>query len=460
MALLIPIVNAYSKIRSLLAASQARGIKIKISLLGLTMLKLLSVGSGFLLVPMALNYLDPIKYGIWLTLGSIIGWVAFFDLGLSNGLRNKLGEALSRDDLHLARTLVSTALVILCGISALIYLLFWIINPFLDWLLILNAPFSMATEINFVVIAIFSFFTLKFATGLIVTVLVTDQRSALAESINTVGTLLSLIIVYFLTMITKNSLLYFAVAISATTALVPLLASIWFFKHGYRKMAPAFRYVDFSHIKGLGGKGLQFFGIQVAALILFTTDNIIIAQIFGPADVVPYNVAYKVFSIVIIAFGIVMTPFWAAYNEAYVKKDFLWIKRTTNKILAIWVGLFFSVLIIFFLSENIYHFWIGDELAIPISLSFFMAVFVLVQTFNMIFVTFIFSTGRLHIQIYIALIAALANIPLSYLFGKTLELGPAGVILATAVCGAPNLLLAPIQYYKLIHGRAKGIWGK
>ena len=113
---------------------------------------------GLVLIPMTLGYLGPVKYGVWLTLGSIVGWAGFFDLGLSNGLRNKLGEALAKDDIQLAKSLVSTTLIMLSGIGGFIYLIFWLINPLLNWLEILTAPASMAVELHLVVIIVFSFF--------------------------------------------------------------------------------------------------------------------------------------------------------------------------------------------------------------------------------------------------------------------------------------------------------------
>jgi O-antigen/teichoic acid export membrane protein len=57
-------------------------------------LKVLNVAIQFLFVPILLGYLSPIKYGVWVTIGSVINWLYFFDVGLGNGLRNRLAEAL------------------------------------------------------------------------------------------------------------------------------------------------------------------------------------------------------------------------------------------------------------------------------------------------------------------------------------------------------------------------------
>lgn len=47
---------------------------------------------------------------------------------------------------------------------------------------------------------------------------------------------------------------------------------------------------------------------------------------FGPDQVTIYNLSYKYFSVLIMAFSIVISPLWSAITEAYVRKDFKWFK--------------------------------------------------------------------------------------------------------------------------------------
>ena len=77
------------------------------------------------LVPLTLHYLNPTKYGIWLTLTSIIAWFGFFDVGLGNGLRNKLAEARAKKDYSLARTYVSTTYAIITSIAIVLTIVFF-----------------------------------------------------------------------------------------------------------------------------------------------------------------------------------------------------------------------------------------------------------------------------------------------------------------------------------------------
>lgn len=48
-------------------------------------------------VPIVLNYLGDYKYGVWASILSILSWISYFDLGIGNGLRNRLSEAIASD---------------------------------------------------------------------------------------------------------------------------------------------------------------------------------------------------------------------------------------------------------------------------------------------------------------------------------------------------------------------------
>ena len=440
--------------------AKIRDIKIKKNIIGLSLVRVMSMLLGFFMVPLTLSYLDNTKYGIWLTLSSVIGWVVILNIGLGSSLQNKLGEAWANGDNKLARTYVSTTYALLIGIILIGNIVFWLINPFLNWAEILNIEKNMLTEINPLVIIVFSFFTFRLVSNLITTILAADQRPALSNFIAFLASLLSFGIIYILTLTTNNSLILLGSSLCVITAVVPFIASIWFFKNDYHTISPSFKFIDFSKIKILFGQGIQFFLLQAASIILSMTDMIIIVQLYGPDEVVPYNIAFKLFGYVIIFFGILTTPFWAAYNEAYNQHDFAWIERVTNKLLKIWVFVMLGVLLLIGISGYIYHIWIGDQVLIPKSLSLFMGIYVIIQTMNSIFSTFIFATGKIRVLTISAIFVGTINIPLCFIFAKTLEFGLSGIIMSTAVCALFNLTLGFIQYFKIIKNQDKGIWSK
>jgi O-antigen/teichoic acid export membrane protein len=447
-------------LKSFFTKGHERSIKTKKNILISIAIKCVSIAVSFLLIPLTLNYLNPVKYGIWLTLMSVIGWFAFFDIGLGNGLRNKLAEALARDDKEMARTYISTSYAVLSIIISMVYLVFIFVFPFISWNKILNTPYEMNAEINKLIFIVFSFFCLQFIIKLISMILKADQRSAISGGINTLASVLSLIIVFILTKTTQGSLLWLSVGISVANIIAPLIVTIWFFSTDYKHLIPSIKYVKFSCAKDLMGIGFLFFIMQLAALILFSTDSFIIDQLYGPEEVTPYNIAFKYFSLITMGFAVVTTPFWTAYTDAYHKQDFIWIKRITRKLSLLWVALVFVVIAMILFSNYFYEIWIGNSIKIPLLLSVSMGIWVLISTWTSIFGNFLSGVGKIRLSLYHSFAMIIINIPLSVFLAKYLNLGSTGVIIGTCICVLPQVFLHPIQYKKIINNKAKGIWGK
>lgn len=98
--------------------------------------------------------------------------------------------------------------------------------------------------------------------------------------------------------------------------LVFFVSSLWFFNGKYKVYRPTLKLVDFNKAKDIFTLGLKFFVIQIAAILLYQTNNIIISQLLGPAEVTPYNIAFKYFSILSMIFMIILSPFWSAFTDA------------------------------------------------------------------------------------------------------------------------------------------------
>jgi O-antigen/teichoic acid export membrane protein len=436
------------------------GSKIKKNILLLLLIKALGFFIGIFMVPLTLAYIEPTKYGVWLTLSSIVGWLGLLDIGLGNGLRNKLGDAWAKSNNDLARTFVSTTYASLVLIVLLANIIFWIVNPFLDWTSILKVKTSLLNEVKLLVIIVFTLFTIRMITGLILTILSVDHRPAFADFLVFTGSFLTLLVIYILTLTTKNSLLLMGIGLSIFSPLVPLIASIWLFNKDYRHISPSFSYIDFKKVKGLVGQSVQFFLLQIASLILSMTDMIIISRLYGPEEVVPYNISYRLFGYVFVLFHMVITPFWAAFNEAYNKQDFIWVRKVIYKLIKIWFIVSLGVILLILISGYIYPIWIGTKIFIPQQLSFFMGILVILQSFNAIFSTFIFSTGKLRVLTILAIFVGLLNIPLCYILAETFYFGVSGIILATIICTLLNAVFGFIQYKKIITQKDAGIWAK
>ena len=435
-----------------------RSIDIKKNILVLSFVRICSIAISLFIVPITIHYVNPTRYGIWLTLSSIVGWFSFFDIGLGNGLRNKFAESVAKGDSEMARIYVSTTYAILCIVIAIVLIIFLFINPFLNWSRLLNAPSDMAGELSLLALIVFVFFCIQFVLKLITTILTANQEPAKASIFELIGTVISVSIIYILTKTTSGNLIYLGTVFSVAPVLVFISSSIWFYTHKYKKYAPAIKYVRFKFARDLMTLGFKFFFLQIAALILYQTSNIIIAQLFGPEQVTPFNIAYKYFGIITMAFTIFIMPFWSAFTEAWTKKDILWIKNIMKKLVFIWIFLSIATIIMFIFSDFIFRIWIGKELKVPIKISAVVAVYVIINSWCGIFSHFLNGVGKIKLQLYSGLLSALINIPLAVFLGK--HFGVSGVVLSTCILGIISAIWSPIQYMKIINEKARGIWNK
>ena len=85
--------------------------------------KAISIICSMLIVPITIEYLNPTRYGVWLTVSSIIAWIGNFDLGLGNGLRNRFADAKAKGDTELARKYVSTTYLTMSVIMVILFLI-------------------------------------------------------------------------------------------------------------------------------------------------------------------------------------------------------------------------------------------------------------------------------------------------------------------------------------------------
>ncbi len=440
--------------------SDARGKRVYAHILYSALLKIINAIVSFVVVPLYLTYLTEVSFGIWLTVSAVLNWFNFFDLGMGNGLRNKFAEARAKDDDGLAKKYVSTTYVLLAGISSAMLLIFLIFNLFVDWSVIFAAPTELKEEVNLMVAALAILFCPQFVAQLIKMVVTADQRPAVANLMNSIVNVLQLSGLFLLSQFVEPSLFTLAVVMGGINLLIPIIANFVFFSGSYRKFAPSMRHVDMKHAKGLMGLGFSFFILQGAALVVFMTDNLIITQVLGPDEVPAYNIAFRYFNLATVFFGLVTAPFWSAFTDAYVKKEFDWISKMIRRLLYLWGAFALLCVVLYFLAPWVYKIWIGDKLEIPNMLNAIMALWAILTTGLSIFGTFLSGVGKLKISLRHAVLVMIINIPLSIYLAQFSILGSAGVMLASVIGLSLRIWFQPLQTFRILKGTAKGNWNK
>lgn len=425
-----------------------RSVKAKKNILGLFLIKGYSIVINLILIPLTLSLLDEYKYGVWITLFTLLSMIQIFDIGIGNGLRNKFSEAIAKNDFITAQQYVSTGYIIMGAITLLLIVLFIIPWLVIDWSYIFNVDNSLANEISFLVGTTFVLTAIQFSLKLITTLLTASHKPAVSAGIFAISnTFILLLFIAFKVEISDN-IVAIGTIYSAVPLLILLVSSFILFNGKLKLIKPKFSMFNKEKVNDLFNLGMKFFVIQIAVLVIFQTDSLIISHTLSPTEVTPYNIAFRYFGIITILSGIVMTPFWSAFTEAHAKGDFSWIKTIIIKQLKLLIPAVIIIVIMLLLANLIIPIWLGKEINISWTLLIGMAIFSVISIWNNIFSFFLNGISKTKTQMITSVIGTIINIPLSIYLA--LKLGVGGVIIATFVSLLFFAVFGSIETFKYL----------
>ncbi|MGC8979634.1 MAG: hypothetical protein ACP5K4_09995, partial [Caldisericum sp.] len=277
---------------------------------------------------------------------------------------------------------------------------------------------------------------------------------------NFLSQLLILILIYTSSQYFHGNLLILGLIFSVSPIVIFLLSSFFFFSVKAKIYLPSLSFIKPELFRNIFSLSLKFFIIQINMLVLFQTSNFLIIRLYGPEEVVKYNVAFNFFSLINLAFSTISTPYWAAFIEAYTLRDFEWIKKSIMKLKKIWFVIVSVGLLVLILSDKVYYLWLHQNLDIPFSLSMGMYLFHTVFAFGYVYNTFINSTGKILVQVISMTFFSILFIPLVIFFAKVLVLGIVSLPLALLMVSLYTMFIAPYQAKLIIAGKASGIFNR
>jgi len=444
------------------SVSLERSKTVKVNTIYTFILKGMNLGCLYLMVPLQIGYLNTYNYGIWITVFSMFNWFQFLDIGLGNGLRNRYAQSIANNDIKLARYYVSTTYFLISLISLGILTVFLFASHFVNWCAVFNIETSYAHTIYVLIIVIFGSIIINFPLKVISSILNGAQRSALANSFSPVANVISLLAMMLL--VSRNdpdNLLKIGIIYAVVPLILFLVVSIYFFSFEFKDIRPSYAYVEKKYIKDLTGLGVKFFILQLNAVILFTTDAFVIAQLLGQVKVAEFNVMFRLYSLPFLLFQIIIIPYWSAFTHAYEQKDMEWIKTIMKKLMVILVVIIIMLLIIFSFNNLIFKFWVKNKIHVNLTSGFLFVIYFAFYSAMTPFVNFINGVGKIKLQLYIACIVSIVNIPLAIFLTKRFAMGINGSIVSGILCIAPFTILMGMQTYKIIKGTSgtsKCIW--
>ena len=444
---------------TLLNQGNARSALIKKNVLASFFIKVWSALVQLALVPLTLACLGVYENGVWLTISSVLLWIDNLDIGLGNGLRNKLAVCVAQGDSAKAREMVSSTFAMLIGIILPVMVILIAIELLGDTYSLFNVEHHRISNLTTVIIVstilVGTTFVFKFLGNFYMGL----QLPAINNLMGSLGSTLILLGTFCVYLNGYHSMLLIAVINTGAPLAVYLICYPITFMGKYKSLRPSISFINFKAIMELFSLGIKFFLLQIPGVILFFTSNILISHLFTPEMVTPYQIAHRYFAVTMTLFTIICVPFWTATTDAFTRKDYQWINHA-NKILNIIILFILAVIVVMtILSDFVYDIWIHGQAYVPFSITLISAIYQFIILLSLRYSYVLNGVGALRLQLIFTITAAIIYIPLAVYFGKmTHDIN--SLLIVMCIVNMPGLIVNYIQYHKIIKGKATGIWIK
>ena len=381
--------------------------------------RLVQVGCTLLLMPIVLRVLGPAGFGIWGAAASLAWMITLVDIGTGSALVTLVARSVARNRVDEARSEITGALTIGCGISGLslvLTALAWLVGAFHGS----SAPYLIA-------IAGLAFNVPLSAANNIWLALQKGYIANLWELVQTVATTAGLVYAATFTNDVRVyvALVYAGLVFSHLGSLVHL-----FILHP--ELCPRGLPESLESIREVAGSGILFFILGIAGSLSYALDNVLALQLLGPEASARMTIAMRLCMSATGLISVLAQPLWPAFADAAHKADRRWIRRNLLRGSALLVGVTAagsSILLLY--GEPLLRWWLHANLGIGRTLLWAISAWILAQSLVRVPVLLLNGLLLIRFQIGMCLIAGLVGLALKFALAP--YLGVAGILWGTSI---------------------------
>jgi O-antigen/teichoic acid export membrane protein len=433
--------------------AEQRDRRILLSILAGMPFRLLQIGSGVLLVPLAVRYFGAERFGLWAAITALAPMVALADFGIGNGLINSVAAAMARDDTAATRRTTTSSFAAVGAMAGLLLLALAGLSNAIDWAGVFNVTgTTAAAEASPATLAY-----IACCVALLPLTLVSRLRAGLQESFVSSGWEAAGVATALLAFIAGIRLHAGMALLLIGIGLPPVVAGIG---NGISLLAsqpwlrPRRFDIGFAALRPVLRLGFLYFILMAATALANTVDSIVAIRMFGPEAAGTIGISGKIFGAGQALVLAALTPLWPAFSEALARRDLGWVRRTLLLALAAGAGGGGLVAVALALVTNpAVHLWVGPAMTIPPSLLIANALWLTLIGTGNAFGMLLNGAGVVRLQI----IAALAYSALAFGLKMVLPhyLGAPGIVWATVI--AYGGIVVPLYSHaarRYVRGRA------
>lgn len=412
-------------------------------------------------VPVTLNYFGADRYGALALVMTLVNYLSVTNFGIPTACAVLAAKSLDRRE-QLA--IICRSFLLIAGIALAVLALFLTVAGYPGWVAVLGKiPLVIFTEVRraafwTAVLFLLNLLTAPFLAGFIAIQKVHVERFYATLVTN------SYVVALAGTILLKGNLADFAIARGALVLLCGC-AGACHFLFGYREnraiMSDGWRHVlqtpasQESTAHAILASGGRMFVVGLASLLVWQTDNLVISHFYGVGAVTPYQVTFKLITMLFIIFTAVNPAISPHYGRAWAGGDTAWIDGTYNQIARVssilgglvWVG---SIAF----AETVIDIWTGPASFGGAMVVFFLGGYGYLLSLVSVHAALLSSLNLVRNLPRISWLEAGVNLPLSLLLVRWLGVG--GVALGTFVASLTTVFwLIPREIDRRTEGQIR-----
>ena len=344
---------------------------------------------SFLTVSMLVQYLGRESYGLCATITGMASWLSVTQGGIGSSLKN---EIIRKPES--AGAVFSGAFAFLLVIVLAAGGLLTAAVQFLPWKVILNDP--AFHQFPLIVMSLWiTLFTALFS-------LVRATFAALQQEFKLTPAMLAGLLISFGLVITGVHRGWsMAVVVSAS-----LLANLLGLALGLIALP-----VRLSWPRGLYRAGLWFFVIEACTILIFEADIFLVNLLLGASQAAVFALHAQLFVYVQTGILLVVSPYWAAFGDAWHAGDKMWLRTGVRHLVAATALLSSAgVVVLLLIGRPMMNLWSHGQIEWNPVLAMLMGVNVVIQGVTGVYSTALGAIGVSRDPARIVIVQALLNI--------------------------------------------------
>ena len=402
--------------------------------------------SSLLIIPFYLELTSQELFGLWLTLGAILGWIKIGDMGLGLSLTRRSVKALeSRDYMLLKRLTYGTILtttIFGCFISTIGFLL---TDPLIE---IFKVNDNLEKDFKNTYLILLFIAVIRPSCFSLSSIINAKQHLAFLHIKNTLISLLSIVVnLVFLNL--GFGISSFAFGLLFESILTPIVDYIYLKRidKSIKFSPPTTTTKD---IKSLLSFGAPYQALKIANLVSTNTDNIIIAAILGASSVTIYVFTGKLaFLLAIFLVSVIPSILFPGFSQLFEQKNIAKIKKLYFRLsdIAIRLGLFSGISYLF-INETFIELWVGTSNYGGAELTQIFVIWIIFESFIRGLTSIIYASSNLTGLTAVSFIEAALNILLTLILIQ--NMGLIGVVAGTVLSRVVTVIYIPMKINSIL----------